>query len=69
MTNATNEVAQGAMESLGIDPELAARLVCPVDRGVLDVQGETLVCTSCGRSYPVCGGIPEMIAGDVASGT
>jgi uncharacterized protein YbaR (Trm112 family) len=46
-----------------IDETLAAVLVCPVDRSDLeqDVDNEQLVCTSCGRRYPVRDGIPIML--------
>jgi uncharacterized protein YbaR (Trm112 family) len=44
-----------------IDPELRAMLVCPVDRGELSDEPDTLVCTLCGRRYPVVDGIPVML--------
>lgn len=46
-----------------ISPELARILVCPADHGDLDedVAGSRLVCRSCGRRYPVRGGIPVML--------
>lgn len=46
-----------------IDPELRRMLVCPADRSELtdDVAAERLVCTSCGRRYPVVDGIPVML--------
>jgi uncharacterized protein YbaR (Trm112 family) len=46
-----------------IDPALAEILVCPVDHGGLeeDVPASRLVCTSCGRRYPVREGIPVML--------
>jgi len=46
-----------------IDPTLAAVLVCPVDKADLveDVDAERLVCTECGRRYPVRDGIPTML--------
>ena len=46
-----------------IDPSLAAVLVCPVDKADLQQNRDAghLVCTSCGRSYPVRGGIPIML--------
>jgi uncharacterized protein YbaR (Trm112 family) len=42
---------------------LAALLVCPVDKAELteDVESSRLVCTSCGRRYPVRDGIPIML--------
>jgi uncharacterized protein YbaR (Trm112 family) len=36
-------------------------LVCPLDHGTLRIAGTTLVCTICGRVYPVEDGIPNML--------
>ncbi len=36
-------------------------LVCPVDKVALERVGETLICTSCGRRFPIEGGIPNML--------
>jgi uncharacterized protein len=46
-----------------IDPSLAAVLVCTVDKADLveDVETQRLVCTECGRRYPVNDGIPTML--------
>ncbi|MCA9859455.1 MAG: Trm112 family protein [Thermomicrobiales bacterium] len=44
-----------------IDPDLLALLVCPVDHAELELQGSTLVCTKCGRVYPITDGIPNMV--------
>jgi len=46
-----------------IHPDLAAVLVCPVDKAELteDVEGLQLVCTKCDRHYPVRDGIPIML--------
>ncbi|MGB8360232.1 MAG: Trm112 family protein [Acidimicrobiia bacterium] len=46
-----------------IDPTLARLLVCPVDKADLieDVDEQRLVCTDCGRRYPVEDGIPIML--------
>jgi uncharacterized protein YbaR (Trm112 family) len=46
-----------------IDPELRSLLVCPVDHGELtdDEKARRLVCTVCGRRYPVRDGIPVML--------
>ncbi len=48
-------------EKLGISPELLAMLVCPIDRGSLEVKDQALVCITCGRAYPVEDGIPNMV--------
>jgi len=46
-----------------IDETLARLLVCPVDKSDLieDVDDQRLVCTDCGRRYPVEDGIPIML--------
>ncbi len=44
-----------------IDPDLLALLVCPVDHAELELRGSALVCTQCGRSYPIVDGIPNMV--------
>ena len=46
-----------------IDPSLAAVLVCTVDKADLveDAETQRLVCTKCGRRYPVRDGIPIML--------
>jgi uncharacterized protein YbaR (Trm112 family) len=49
-----------------ISPELLAILVCPVDKQELRLEGESLVCTACGRSYPIEDGIPNMLVEDDA---
>ena len=49
-----------------ISPELLAILVCPVDKQDLRLEGERLVCTDCGRVYPIEDGIPNMLVEDDA---
>jgi len=46
-----------------IDPSLATVLVCTVDKADLveDAETQRLVCTKCGRRYPVRDGIPTML--------
>jgi uncharacterized protein YbaR (Trm112 family) len=44
-----------------IDSELLALLVCPVDHAELEVKCSQLVCTQCGRSFPIEDGIPNMV--------
>lgn len=46
---------------LSISPQLLAMLVCPIDKGALEVKDRTLVCTTCHRAYPVEDGIPNMV--------
>lgn len=52
-----------------IDPRLRQLLVCPVDHGTLtdDVAASRLVCTVCGRRYPVRDGIPVMLVDQAES--
>jgi hypothetical protein len=54
-----------------IDPTLAEVLVCPVDKADLeeDIGAGRLVCTECGRRYPVREGIPIMLVDQAESGT
>lgn len=47
-----------------MDPWLRENLVCPRDHGELDLQGDTLVCSS-GHRYPVVDGIPIMLLTEV----
>jgi hypothetical protein len=53
-----------------IDPELARILVCPVDHADLDQDeaAQRLVCTECGRRYPVRDGIPVMLIEEAEGG-
>lgn len=53
-----------------IDEELAAILVCPVDKADLneDPEQERLECTQCGRRYPVRDGIPIMLVEEAEGG-
>lgn len=53
-----------------IDEELAAILVCPVDKADLteDADASRLVCTECGRRYPVRDGIPIMLVEEAEGG-
>lgn len=53
-----------------IDEELAAILVCPIDKADLreDTERSRLVCTECGRRYPVRDGIPIMLVEEAEGG-
>jgi len=46
---------------MSIDAALLEILACPVDHAPVRETGERLVCTSCGRSYPIRDGIPVML--------
>ncbi len=47
-----------------IDQELLEILACPVCRGSVRQEDEKIVCTQCGRRYPVKDGIPVMLVED-----
>ena len=44
-----------------IDPKLLEILACPVCKTAVRLDGERLVCTQCGRRYPIRDGIPVML--------
>lgn len=46
---------------MSVDRELLEILACPVDKAPLLEESDRLVCTSCGRRYPVRDGIPVML--------
>lgn len=53
-----------------INEDLAAILVCPVDKADLreDAEASRLECTECGRRYPVRDGIPIMLVEEAEGG-
>lgn len=44
-----------------IDSDLLKLLVCPIDHAELELKDSTLVCSQCGRVYPITDGIPNMV--------
>ncbi len=50
------------MQQSTFDAALVSRLACPACLGDLRLVEDHLVCTGCGRSYPIVDGIPVMIA-------
>ena len=44
-----------------LEPWIVELLACPVDRGFVRLDHTELLCTQCGRRYPVLSGIPRMI--------
>jgi uncharacterized protein YbaR (Trm112 family) len=45
-----------------LDPDLLSVLACPdTDHAPLSLTEEGLVCTGCGRTYPVVDGIPVLL--------
>jgi len=44
-----------------IDQELLEILACPACKAPVTQQGERIVCTKCGRRYPIRNEIPVML--------
>ena len=44
-----------------IDKELLEILACPVCKAKVELFEDRIVCTSCGRKYPIKNGIPIML--------
>jgi len=44
-----------------IDPRLLDILACPLCKVRVELQGDRLVCSQCGRRYPIRAGIPVML--------
>ena len=44
-----------------IDPALLEILACPLCKTSVTLEGERLVCSQCGRRYPIREGIPVML--------
>ena len=58
-TSQTDRAAAAA--AAGVSLDLLDLLVCPVDKADLRLDGTTLTCTECGRTYPIEDGIPNML--------
>jgi len=50
-----------------LDQELLDILACPACRADVRLEGDRIVCTSCGRRYPVRDGIPIMLVEEAES--
>lgn len=52
-----------------IDTKLLEILACPVCKGDVeyDAKNEKIICTDCGRKYPVLDGIPVMLVDEAES--
>ncbi|HEU5300085.1 MAG TPA: Trm112 family protein [bacterium] len=46
---------------MAVDAELLKILACPLDKAPVELRGDRIVCTSCGRRYPIREGIPVML--------
>ena len=44
-----------------IDKELLKILACPVCKASVRLEKDKIVCTKCGRRYPIRDGIPVML--------
>lgn len=44
-----------------IDEELLAILACPACKADVHKEGEKIICTRCGRRYPIRDSIPVML--------
>lgn len=44
-----------------IPKELLEILACPVCKEEVRLEGDRLICTQCGRRYPIRDGIPVML--------
>jgi len=49
------------MEERMLDKELLDILACPLCKTDIKLEEEKIVCTSCGRKYPIRDGIPVML--------
>lgn len=50
-----------AVASSGMSEDLFDILVCPVDKHDLRLEEASLVCVTCGRTYLINDGIPDML--------
>lgn len=48
-------------ENTMIDKELLDILACPLCKKDVRLEGDKIVCTACGRRYPIKDGIPIML--------
>ncbi len=44
-----------------IEKDLLEILACPLDKAEVRLEGDRIVCTQCGRRYPIRDGIPVML--------
>jgi len=60
-------MAGDSRKALSFDSSILPQLACPVCFQELRLNGEWLVCTGCGRCYPIVDGIPVLIASPAES--
>jgi hypothetical protein len=46
---------------LTLDSQLLEILACPVDKKPVRLEADRLVCTECGRRYPIVDDVPVML--------
>jgi uncharacterized protein YbaR (Trm112 family) len=51
-----------------IDRELLDVLACPACKADVELEGEWIICTGCGRRYPIRDGIPVMLIEEAEGG-
>lgn len=51
-----------------IDKKLLEILACPLDKRPVILKEEYLICTECGRRYPIRDGIPVMLIDEAEQG-
>ena len=56
-----------AVTTTGMSEDLFDILVCPVDKDDLRLEGQSLVCITCGRTYQISDGIPDMLVDEQPS--
>ena len=56
----TIQAAMTTLQSI-FDPTVLAQLACPACHGSLGLEDSRLVCSACGRRYPIVDGIPALI--------
>ena len=59
------------MENTGrpiIDQELLDILACPACKTPIHLEGDRIVCDTCGRRYPIRDGIPVMLIDEAEQG-
>lgn len=50
-----------------IDKELLEILACPVCKADVKLEKDKIVCTKCGRRYPIRDGIPVMLESEAVT--
>lgn len=51
-----------------IDKEFLDMLACPACKAEVKLENEKIVCTKCGRRYPIRDGIPVMLIDESEGG-